>query len=194
MKLAVTIGIIVGIIIALVIFLVAYSYSQVQVNLIDASLAEIDWSPTTLSDIIKLGLDALSGNWISAALSLVTGIKVNLIFGLGNHGVFPVYIPNLSYSLFINGINLGQGQSMVDTTIGPGETRQLPVLQDFKSGSFEPVLSSLASTNGMMELKINGTAYFKLLGITIPVQFQSTKQISLADEIKKHFSGVTQHQ
>ena len=194
MKLAVTIGIIVGIIIGIVIFLVAYSYSQIQVNLIDASLAEIDWTPTTLSDLIKLGLNALSGNWISAALSLITGIKVNLIFGLGNHGVIPVYIPDLSYSLFINGVNVGQGQSMVDTTINPGETKQLPVIQDFKSTSFEPVLSSLVSTNGMMELKINGTAYFKLLGITIPVQFQSTKEISLADEIKKHFSDVTQHQ
>jgi len=90
-KPATTIVVIAGIIIAIIVGLVAYSYTQIQVNLFDISFAEIDWAQTSLSTILKLELDVLTGNWLGAALSLVQDIKLNLLFGLTNHGLFPVY-------------------------------------------------------------------------------------------------------
>ena len=189
MKPATTIVVIVGIIVAIIVGLVAYSYTQIQVNLIDISFAGIDWTQTSLSTILKLGLDVLAGNWLGGALSLVQDIQLNLIFGLANHGLFPVYIPDLSYDLSINGVNVGQGNSNVDITINPGETKTFPVLQHVLVDSIKPAVSSIIDANGILDLKVNGTAYFKLLGLTIPIPFESTKQISIVDEIKKHFAG-----
>ena len=191
MKPATTIVVIAGIIIAIIVGLVAYSYTQIQVNLFDISFAEIDWAQTSLSTILKLGLDVLTGNWLGAALSLVQDIKLNLLFGLTNHGLFPVYIPDLSYDLSINGVNVGHGNSKVDVTINPGETKSFPVLQHVLVNSLKPAVSSIIDANGILDLKVNGTAYFKLLGLTMPIPFESTKQISIVDEIKKHFTGTS---
>ena len=109
------------VIVVIVIGLVAYSYTQIQINLVDISYAGIDWAPKSLSTFLKLAVNLLTGNILEAALSLIAGIKLNLIFALTNHGFFPVYIPNLSYDLLVNDVNVGHGTSKVDTTIYPGE-------------------------------------------------------------------------
>ena len=192
MKPAITIVAIILAIIVIVIALIAYSYTQIQVSLDDISFAGIDWVQASLSTLFKLGLNVLTGNWLGAALSLVQGIKLNLIFGLTNHGFFPVYIPDLSYDLSVNGINVGHGTSNVDATINPGETKSLPVLQDVLIDSLKPAVSSIVALDGILNLKVSGTAYFKFLGFTIPVPFESTKQISIVGEIKKHFSESSQ--
>lgn len=190
MKTALVAAIAVGVfIIAIILGLVAYSYTQIQVSLNDISFAGIDWAQASLGTLAKLGLNALTGNWIGAALSLVQGIKLNLIFGLTNHGFFPVYIPNISYDLLVNGISVGKGSSNVDVTINPGETKNFPVLQHVLTDSLRPAVSSIIDSGGILNFKINGIAYFKLLGLTIPIPFESTKQISIADEIKNHFFG-----
>jgi LEA14-like dessication related protein len=188
------IGIVVGATIVIVVGLIAYSYTQIQISLDDISFAGIDWAEASLSTLVKLGLNVLTGNWLGAALSLVQGIKLNLIFGLTNHGFFPVYIPDLTYDLSINGVDVGQGKSNVDLTINPGETKSLPVLQHVLIDSLKPAVSSIAESGGIMDLKVSGTAYFKLLGLTIPIPFESTKQISIIDEIKKHFTGSSDQQ
>lgn len=195
MKTVSVIGIVIGIIIALTLGLIAYSYTQIQVSLNDISFAGIDWAQASLGTLAKLGLNVLTGNWLGAALTLVQGIKLNLIFGLTNHGFFPVYIPDISYDLLVNGVNVGQGSSKVDATINPGETKNFPVLQDILTDSLRPAVSSIVDNGGMLNLKISGTAYFNLLGLTIPIPFESTKQISIIDEIKNHFiGGATQSQ
>ncbi|HZS74096.1 MAG TPA: LEA type 2 family protein, partial [Candidatus Nitrosotalea sp.] len=187
MKTGPAIGIVIGIIIALILGLIAYSYTQIQVSLNDISFAGIDWAQASLGTLAKIGANVLTGNWLGAALDLVQGIKLNLIFDLTNHGFFPVYIPNISYDLLVNEVNVGQGSSNVDVTINPGETKNFPILQDILTNSLRPAVSSIVDNGGILNLKISGTAYFKLLGLTIPIPFESTKQISIVDEIKNHF-------
>ena len=106
-------------IIAIILGLVAYSYTQIHVSLNDVSLHSIDWASFSWSTLLKLGLNLLTGNWLGAAFDLIDGINLNLIFGLSNYGVLPVYIPDLSYDLSINDIPVGKGYSTINTTINP---------------------------------------------------------------------------
>src|SRR5574337_1497384 len=39
------------------------------------------------------------------------------------------------------------------------------------------------------DIKVSGTAYFKFLGLSVPISFESTKQVSVVDEAKKYISG-----
>ncbi len=55
-----------------------------------------------------------------------------------------------------------------------------------------PAINSIVSANGMMELKVKGTAYFKLFGISIPIPFESSKEISIYNEIKNKINSEIQ--
>ncbi len=189
-KTGATIAIIIIIIIVGGIGLLAYSYTQINVSLDDVKLHSIDWMSLTWSNVLRLGLDALTGNWLSAAFDLIQGVNLNLYFGLTNNGFLPVYIPDLSYDLFINDIPVGKGYTSVDATINPRETKTLPVLQNFQKTSLSPAIGSIVSNNGWLDLMVKGTAHFKLFGIDIPIPFESSKQISITDEVKKRLNAI----
>jgi len=187
-KKAKAIGIGIGIfvlIIAIVVGLVYYSYTQISVELNNASLHSIDWASFSWSTILSLGLNVLTGNWLSAAFDLIDGVNVNLGFSLHNGGLLPVYIPNLTYDLKVNDVYVGKGHSNVDATINPGQSKQIYSLQNFQKNSLSPAIYSIINNGGKMEIKVSGTAHFSLFGINIPVPFESTKQISVYNEIKK---------
>ncbi len=179
-------------IIGIILGLLAYSYTQIHVNLNAVSLRSIDWESITWSTLLKLGLNVLTGNWLGAAFNLIQGINLDLIFGLSNYGVLPVYIPDLSYDLSINDVPVGHGYSNVDVTINPGDTKEITVLQHFQKSSLAPAVESIVSTGGIIDLHVSGTAYFKLLGISIPVPFESSKQVSIKEEIKNHLNAEIQ--
>jgi len=166
-----------------------YSYTQIHVTLNDASLHSIDFVPFTLSTFLKLGLNAFTGNWLDLVFDLVDGINLDLLFGVTNNGLLSVYIPNLSYDLSLNGINVGKGYATIDATINPGNTQEIPALQNIKKTSFIPAINSIVDNDGVIELRVNGTAFFKLFGQSIPVPFESTKQISIIDEIKSRLNN-----
>lgn len=187
-------AIIVIVIIAIVIGLFYYSYSQIQVSLNDVKFHSIEWTTFSWSTLVSLGLNALTGNWLGAAFDLIDGVNLNLIFGLSNHGLFPVYIPNLSYDLYVNGAYVGTGYSDRANTIYPGQTDEFPILQNFKKSSLNPAISSIISNGGVMEIKVKGTAYFQILGFSIPVPFESSKQISIYDEIRSRLNDEIQKQ
>ena len=113
-------------------------------------------------------------------------IKLNLAFALTNHGFFPVYIPDLSYDLFVNNVNVGNGTSKIDLTIFPGETKSLPFVQYFKINGLSPVVESIVDSDGIINLQVKGTGYFDFLGLFVPVPFESSKEISIKDEILKY--------
>ena len=185
MKKAIIISAVIAIaIIGLVLGLIAYSYNQIDVSLSEISSVNIELETLSLSNLISLGLDLLSGNWMTAALDVVAGINLGLIFELSNNGLLPVYIPELSYDLSINGIPIGPGSSAINTTINPGETKEMQILQNFQKESFSPAVESILSTEGVIDIGVNGTAYFELLGQSIPIPFESNKQVSLVDEIQ----------
>jgi LEA14-like dessication related protein len=187
---AIVIGVgIFALIIVILGLLFYYSYTQIHVTLDDASLHSIDFVPFTFSTFLKLGLNALTGNWLDLAFDLVDGINLDLLFGVTNHGLLPVYIPNLSYDLSINGVNVGKGHATIDATIYPGHTQEIPALQNIKKTSFIPAINSIVNNDGIIELRVNGTAFFKLFGQNIPVPFKSTKQISIIDEIKSQLNN-----
>ena len=177
------------VIVVIVIGLVAYSYTQIQINLVDISYAGIDWAPKSLSTFLKLAVNLLTGNILEAALSLIAGIKLNLIFALTNHGFFPVYIPDLSYDLLVNDVNVGHGTSKVDTTIYPGEKKEINVLQNSKLSSLEPAIASIIDSDGILNLQVKGTGYFNFFGLNVSVPFESSKEISIKDEISKFINN-----
>ena len=111
--------------------LLYYSYTQLSVDLISASLHSIEWTSFSWSTILSLGLNVLTGQWLSAAFDLIDGVNVNFGFALHNGGLLPVYIPDLSYDLRVNGVHVGRGYSDVDITINPGETKQIYSFQNF---------------------------------------------------------------
>jgi len=171
--------------------LLYYSYSQIHVELNDVSYHSIDWTNFTFSTLLKLGLNALSGNWLSAAFDLIDGVNLNLFFGMTNNGFLPVYIPDLSYNLLVNGVHVGNGKSTINMTINPGESKEIKTFQNFRKSSLSPAISSIVSNGGVMDLRVKGTAYFNLLGLQIPIPFESSKQVSIYDEIKNKLLGET---
>ncbi len=175
-----------GISLAIVILfgLISYSYTQIAVSFNEVSSVNVELEALSLPTLIKLGLDLLSGNWLAAALDVVAGIKFGLVFELINNGLFPVYIPELSYDLFINEVFVGSGNSVIDVTISPGETKEIQIIQNFEKDSFSPTIDSIIETEGIIDLKINGIAYFEILGFKIPIEFESSKQVSLVEEIQ----------
>ena len=188
----VTITAIVFVLIILIIAgLFAYSYTQLNVSLNDVRFHSIEWTSLSWSTLLKLGLNTLSGNWLGAAFDLIDGVNLNLIFGLTNSGLLPVYIPDLSYDILVNGISVGKGHSNVDITINPGQTKEITSFQNIQKSSLSPAVYSIVSANGVMELKVKGTAYFKLFSISIPIPFESSKQISIYDEIRNKLSSVS---
>lgn len=193
MKTGVIAAIIAVAIVGIILGLIAYSYTQIQISFDSMSFAGIDWASASPMTLVKLAFNALTGNVVGIVLSLITGIKLNLIFALSNHGIFPVYIPDLSYNLSVNGVNVGQGQSTVDMTINPGETKTLPILQDFQISGLESTATSVLEQGGMMNIQVSGTAYFKFLGLTVPIPFQSAKQINVIQEAENHFLGSSQN-
>ena len=170
--------------------LLAYSYTQINVSLNDVKFHSIDLIPLSFTDLLSLGFDALTGNILGAAFDLIDGINLNLLFELTNNGFLPVYIPDIAYDLSLNGVPMGQGSSVIDATVNPGQTKQITAFQNFKKSSLIPAASAIIADGGMLDLKVSGTAYFKLLSLSIPVPFESSKQIPIIDEIKKKLSGM----
>jgi len=81
----------------------------------------------------------LTGNWFGAAFELIEGVNLNLLFGILNNGLLPVYIPDLSYDILINGILIGMGFSDVDLTINPGQTKVITSFQNIHKDSMAPL-------------------------------------------------------
>jgi len=188
-----TAGIVIALILVILVIisgLSAYSYTQINVSLNDVKFHSIDLISFSFTDLLSLGFDALSGNILGAVFDLIDGINLNLIFGLTNNGFLPVYIPDITYDLSLNGVPMGQGSSVIDATVNPGQTKQITVFQNFKKSSLTPAASAIIADGGMLDLKVSGTAYFKLLSLSIPVPFESSKQILIIDEIKKKLNGM----
>ena len=191
MKKSVIIGIVISVVIVVIILgLIAHSYSQVSVTFEDAQLSSIEFAPISWSNLIQLGLEAFAGNWLGAAFEIINALNVDFIFELKNNGLFPVYIPEISYDLEINEISIGKGTSMLDITINPGETRQITVLQNFQKSGLSPAVSSIVDSEGIMNINVRGTAYFVLLSLEIPVPFEESRQVSLIDEIHARLHDI----
>lgn len=185
----VLVGILVAIAIVGIVFgLISYSYTQIQVSFTEVSSVEIELEQLSFSTLVQLGIDLLSGNWLAAALDVIAGINFGLIFELSNNGLLPVYIPEISYELFINEIMIGEGISEVDLMLNPGETKEIPIIQNFKKDSLSPAIDSIIDSEGMVNIGVRGIAYFELFGQQIPIPFESTKQVSIIDEIQSQLN------
>jgi LEA14-like dessication related protein len=171
--------------------LLYYSYTQINVELDTVSFHSIDWADMTFSTLVNLGIHAIAGDWLGSAINLVDGVNLNLFFGLTNNGLLPVYIPDLSYDLLVNDVNVGQGYTTVDTTIYPGDGKEIPIVQNFQKSGLAPIISSIISNDGVMQIKVKGTAYFKILGLDIPVPFESAQPISIKDEIENKINSLS---
>ena len=172
--------------------LFAYSYTQLVVNLNNVEFQSIDWEPINLEVLLKLGINTLSGNWFDAAFSLIQGINLNLVFSLNNNGLLPVYIPDLYYDVLINDVPIGNGNSEINAIINPGQTKDIISFQNIRKDSMMPASLSIVNADGKMNIKVKGTAYFQLLGWKMPVPFESTKQISIYDEVRNKINAEIQ--
>jgi len=188
-------GIVIGIFLLIILIvggLIAYSYTQISVTLTDVSYHSIEWETFSWTVLLKLGLNVLTSNWLGAAFDMIRGINLDLEFGLYNGGLLPVYIPELSYTMYINDVYVGKGYSEIEKTISPGQTKKIDVLQNFQKSSLTPAVSNIISNNGVIDLKVKGTAYFKLFVIDIPIPFESTQSISIKDEIRNKLNSEIQ--
>jgi uncharacterized membrane protein (UPF0127 family) len=114
---------------------------------------------------------------------------MSLVFVLGNHGLIPIYIPDVSYDILVNGIKIGRGVSHISSTINPGETKTFQDnVQDIKFVSIEPAITIIVDSKGMVNFQVNGIAYFVFLGVHVPIPFHSSIQANMLDEIKNHFN------
>jgi len=170
----------------------AYSYTHLGVNLNNVEFQSIDWEPISWETLLNLGLNTLSGNWFNAAFELIQGVNLNLIFGLSNKGLLPVYIPDLYYDVLINNISIGNGVSKINTIINPGETKEIISFQNIQKNSMAPAAISVINSEGVMNIKVKGTAYFQLFGLKIPIPFDSEKQISIYDEVRNKINAEIQ--
>ena len=85
---------------------------------------------------------------------------------------------------------IGSGNSKINTAINPGQTIKIVSLQNIQKSSLLPTVNSIIDTHGIIDLKVKGTAYFQLVGLSIPVPFEATKQISVYDEIQSKIMEV----
>ncbi len=184
-------GVIIIAILGIIFGSIVYSYNQIDVSLVDISSVGIEFEDLSLSNLISLGIDLLSGNWMEAALEVIADVNLGLIFELNNNGIFPVYLPEIEYNLFINNIPVGQGHSEINATIKPGESMDVTIIQNLQKDSFIPTRESILNSKGVMDIGVSGIAYFELLGQSIPIQFESKKQISLVDEIQNQLNQQT---
>ena len=168
--------------------MLAYSYTQISANLDDVRFHSIDWMDPTLSNILVMGGKLLIGDVLGSALELIEGVNFDLVFELNNGGFLPVYIPSVTYDLIINGVSVGQGTSTINTTINPGQTKQVTAIQNVGKNSFVPIIDTIIESGGIIDIKAKGIAYFDLLGLEVSIPFESSKQISIVDEIEKRLS------
>ena len=188
----ITMGIVVFVIFLIMIGLFIYSYTQLSVDLHDVRFHSIDWASLSWNKLLNLGLSTLSGDWFGAAFELVEGVNLNLLFGISNNGVLPVHIPDLSYDLLINGILIGKGSSDVNLTINPGQTKTITSFQNIHRNSMAPAIHSIIESQGLMEIKVKGIAYFQFLSLSIPVPFESSRNISIYDEVRERIDEEIQ--
>ena len=163
--------------------LVAYSYSQLTVELTDVQYSSIELKELSWTDLIPLGIAILSGNWIDVVSDLILGMHLNFVFELNNNGLLPVFVPDFSYEVLINDIVMGYGTGNADVVITPGEKYEIISFQNVQRNSLSPIIHSIITTEGMIDITVRGTAHFELLWFDIPVPFQSVTQISIYDEI-----------
>ena len=185
----VLVGILISIAILCTVFgLIYYSYTQIQVSFTEVSSVGIDLEELSFSSLVNLGINLLTGNWLGSALEIIAGISFGLIFELTNNGLLPVYIPEISYDLYVNEILVGKGITELDLTINPGQTKEIPIIQNFQKDSLNPIIDAIIDTEGVIDVGVKGIAHFELLGQEIPIPFESTKQVSMIDEIQKQLN------
>lgn len=188
----VAIGIVLLVIFLIIVGLFVYSYTQLSVNLNDVKFHSIDWAPLTWDKLLNLGLSTLTGEWFGAAFELIEGINLNLLFGIANNGLLPVYIPDLSYDVLINGISIGKGSADVDLVINPGQIKVIPSFQNIAKDSMMPAVSSVIESQGVMEIRVKGIAYFQFFTLSVPVPFESYRTISIYDEVRNRINEEIQ--
>lgn len=176
----------------IVLGLFAYSYTQLGISLNDVEFQSIDWEPISWEILLRAGLNTLSGNWFVAAFDLIQGVNLNLVIGMSNDGLLPVYIPDLNYDVLINGIPIGSGVSKTNVIVNPGETKEIISFQNIQKSDMAPAASSIINAEGSMIIKIKGTAHFQLFGWKMPVPFDSEKRISIYDEVRNKINAEIQ--
>ena len=119
---------------------------------------------------------------------LIEGINLELVFEITNNGLLPIYVPSLSYDLLVNGVFVGKGTTSIEKTIFPGQSIEVKAFQNFQKPSFEPTLSSIINNDGITEIRLNRTAYLKFFGLDLSIPFESSKEVSVYEEIRKKIS------
>jgi hypothetical protein len=178
-----------GLALALFIGLLAYSYSQIQYRLQEASVVGIDWSPLSAATIANATTNLETGDYGALALNLIQKFNLVLSLNITNRGFLPVNIPDFSYGLHINGADMGPGSCQGgNVLLNPGETRLFHCSQDISRNGIEAAAASLLETKGIMNVQVDGTAYPQAFGISLPIPVHDSKQVSMRDQIEKYLT------
>lgn len=178
-----------GIIVALLLLgggLTYYSYSRIDVYISSVSLASSPIKINTAKALL-IGLSAIMTGGLSlpAMIDAIEGINLVIYIKAYNGGILPVYIPTISYDLYINNNYVGEGSSDREVTIQPGDSEIITVYQFIDRDSLLDVAMSIVNNNGEADIKAKGEAKASILGLSFSIPFEKTTTINVYEEIKK---------
>jgi hypothetical protein len=143
-----------------------------------------------------------------AIVGIIIAVIIAIVIGLIAYSYTQIQISlqNISYQsldvsltagsigkAILNGILGNWLGAILDQTVNPGETKSIEDTQDIQFSSLKPAIGSIIDSGGIANIKISGIAYFRLLGLSVPVPFQSTKQVNVADELKSRILGSSRN-
>jgi LEA14-like dessication related protein len=156
--------------------LVGYSYTQITTNVSSVEFTGLTFSEPGPATLVNLAV----GNQIGAVLSLLDSLVLQVNIDVGNGGFIPVVVPSIEFDFSINGIPAGSGRSDSSYTISPRQLQAIPVRVDIPAASLQPMIDSIVSSLGELDVEIRGKVNANLIGIPIDIPFETTEHISLS--------------
>lgn len=165
--------------------LVGYSYTQITTNVSDVEYSGI----TTREPGVSTLLSMASGDTIGTVLSLLESLVLQANIDIGNGGFLPIIVPPIDYVFSINGLPVGSGSSDSSYTINPGDLIKIPVSVEISVSDLRPLMESIATSLGELDVEINGKIKPNILGLPIEISIDKKKHISLGNYAKEKASA-----
>ncbi len=137
--------------------------------------------PSTLARIlIAVG----TGQYLQLGLSLVDAIILRVTVEIHNPGIIPITISSITWTLVVNDIELGPGNSATSIVVASVSKEAVTFIQDIKPNSLPTLALAIATTGGELQLRVEGKADINLVSVPIKIPFERVERISILEAIK----------
>lgn len=184
-KIKILAGVII-IILILIASLLYQSYTSVDVTVTDISLGsppiEVDKGKAILLGAATL---ATGGAALPYLIEAIEGMNLEINIEARNGGVLPVYIPTVSYDLYINENYVGDGVLDREVTIDPGESELITIYQFINRESLLEVVASIVENDGLADIRVIGEARVSIMGQSFSIPFEQNTTINVYEEVSR---------